>query len=345
MKKISVCVPTYKRPEMLRQLINSYLKQDYKNKELILCDDSPDDSTKNLVDDLGKASIKYYRNKTSLGFSRNLFKALGKATGDYLFIIGDDDVLLNETVLSDYVKIFNSESSVGFIYANQIQFSGNMNVDYIMNFTTRNKLLKMGKDAMENVLIRSIFIGGIGVRNSKDLLALYPSKKILHPQVEFIGNIINRSDAYLLAKNHVGFRAHGGQIIFSALKDKKVRQAGDHMTIELLNIFKKINKKYLLNMRPEFLERQLIELQIIMLFKEKIILGSKNMEKSYRNFCAVSSEARNSMKFKLAFFTAKILPSTVASFSRLVIMKSISYLNKSKFNQYRDKLFFMTSNT
>src|SRR5882757_3279723 len=123
MHKISLCVPTYNRPETLKQLIHSFLKQDYRDKELIISDDTPNDSVEKLIKTYKNKSIKYFHNSPGLGFSQNLFKAIDHATGDYLIILGDDDVLLHKHVLSDYVKVFEEKPSVGFIYSNQVQFS------------------------------------------------------------------------------------------------------------------------------------------------------------------------------------------------------------------------------
>ena len=94
--KISLCVPTYNRPETLSQLINSFLKQDYPNKELVISDDTPNDSIYNLVKETNSNEIKYFRNNPGLGFSQNLLKAMERATGDYLILLGDDDILFTK---------------------------------------------------------------------------------------------------------------------------------------------------------------------------------------------------------------------------------------------------------
>ncbi len=343
MKKISLCVTGYKRPDTLKQLINSYLKQDYSNKELIISDNTPDDTVKKAVLSYENKSIKYFHNKINLGVARNILASMERATGDYLILLGDDDALLNTHVLSEYVKTFDSHPKVGFIYSNMIQFSNDLKVQYIINFTNKNKLFKKGESAMNNILIRSIFIGGIGIRNIKSQFKFYPTKKMLHPQVEFIGNIINNYDAFLLAKNNIAFRSHEDQIIFRALKDKQERQGGAHMTVEIPEVFELLTKKYKLNLNTDLIVKQLIDLQTVMMLKEKSILGNELMEENYKKFSSQFNVVRNSKKFKLYFILAKIIPGEFIKIIRLLTLNLIPFTNKTKYKEFEEKLKFMLS--
>ncbi len=344
MKKISLCIPSYNRPETLLQLIHSYQKQDYPNKELIISDDTQNDSIRLLVQKINDKSIKYFHNDPNLGFSRNLLKSMEHATGDYLLLLGDDDILFTSTVLSDYVDVFTKNPTVGFVYSNQIQFSDKLDIEYIITFLKHNKVYKKGKDAMEHMWIRSIFIGGIGVRNVKNLSSLYPSKKILHPQVEFIGNIINEYDSYLLANHHIGFRSHDDQIIFRALRNKKIRQEGNHMTVELYDIFNYLNKKYTLGMNFDFAAKQLIGQQVIMMFKEKSNLGLKEMKKNYDKFCELSQVARDSSTLKVAYVLSFLLPGFSIVIIRGIAIKLLSFRSKELFREYKRQLLSIISN-
>ncbi|HWY12001.1 MAG TPA: glycosyltransferase, partial [Bacteroidia bacterium] len=48
--KVSICIPTYMQIIYLQKTLDSILKQDYTNFELVVTDDSPDESVKNLLD-------------------------------------------------------------------------------------------------------------------------------------------------------------------------------------------------------------------------------------------------------------------------------------------------------
>lgn len=338
MKKISVCVPTYNRPDTLLQLITSFNRQDYPNKELVLSDDSPSDVIKNLVEELNNNDIRYFHNLPGLGFSSNLRKTIERAKGNYIILLGDDDILLDSSALSSYITAFDKNPTVNFIYSNMVQFDNDMKVESVITFASKDRLFKKGKSAMENIWIRSIFIGGIGIRNIDNITKFYPLKKILHPQVEFIGNIINEADAYLLAKQNIGFRSHNDQIIFRALKNKKIRQEGNHMTVELFEIFTFLKKKYNLSMNFDFAAKELVNQQVVMMFKEKSNLGIHAMQNNYRKFCELSSFAKNSTKLKIGYLSALILPSFSITFLRKMVIAILRMKNKSQYKKYERKI-------
>ncbi|MBX9265140.1 glycosyltransferase, partial [Klebsiella pneumoniae] len=61
-KLVSVYIPTCNRLEMLKRAIQSVLLQDYKNIEILICDDSSTDGTADYVNELiaeGK-NIRYF---------------------------------------------------------------------------------------------------------------------------------------------------------------------------------------------------------------------------------------------------------------------------------------------
>jgi glycosyltransferase involved in cell wall biosynthesis len=98
---ISICIPTFRRPELLLEAVNSCLQQTYPNIQIIICDDSPDDNSENIIKGLGSPrKIKYFRNSPSLGQARNVNKLFEYAEGEYLVLLHDDDLLLPNAVKS-----------------------------------------------------------------------------------------------------------------------------------------------------------------------------------------------------------------------------------------------------
>lgn len=97
---ISICIPTYHRPELLRQAIESCLNQSYPNIEIIISDDSQDRQSEKLCCLLMEAghSIRYYRNSPSLGQAGNVNRLFDLAQGDRLVLLHDDDLLLPDAI-------------------------------------------------------------------------------------------------------------------------------------------------------------------------------------------------------------------------------------------------------
>lgn len=96
---ISICIPTYQRPELLRQAIASCLAQTYEPIEIIVCDDSKDDASADVIHQLNRPDrIRYYRNQPSLGQAGNVNRLFDLAQGDQLVLLHDDDLLLPDAV-------------------------------------------------------------------------------------------------------------------------------------------------------------------------------------------------------------------------------------------------------
>ena len=89
---VSICIPTYKQITYLKKCIESVLKQDFEDYELIITDDSPDDSIKNfLKDSLKNKAYFYKRNNPALGSPENWNSALRLAKGKYIKLMHHDD--------------------------------------------------------------------------------------------------------------------------------------------------------------------------------------------------------------------------------------------------------------
>jgi len=95
---VSVCIPTYQRPELLHEAIASCLAQTYSDIEIIVCDDSKDDASEQMVKGLNEEKIRYYRNQPSLGQAENVNRLFDLARGDRLVLLHDDDLLLPDAI-------------------------------------------------------------------------------------------------------------------------------------------------------------------------------------------------------------------------------------------------------
>ena len=60
---ISICIPTYKNVDYLQRLLQSVIIQTFKDYEIVITDNSPDNSVEQLVTEWkSKLSIRYYKN-------------------------------------------------------------------------------------------------------------------------------------------------------------------------------------------------------------------------------------------------------------------------------------------
>jgi len=89
---ISICIPTYKRADLLKKLLDSIKIQTFKDFEIIINDNSPDKTVEDLVNSYVNAlPISYERNQPAGSAGENSIKVMQRANADWIKIMHDDD--------------------------------------------------------------------------------------------------------------------------------------------------------------------------------------------------------------------------------------------------------------
>ena len=114
--KVSICLPTYNSGGFLPQAIDSILNQTFKNFEIVIVDDDSTDNTPKIINRYLQKDkrIKYFQNEQNLGIFRNWNKCLEYATGDYITMFAQDDVMLPRN-LETKVKILDENPNLGLV--------------------------------------------------------------------------------------------------------------------------------------------------------------------------------------------------------------------------------------
>lgn len=119
MMKISICIPQYNRIPYLLKSLQTISGQEYDNIEVVISDDFSSDDTESRIQDLApgyKYPLIYSRNTSNLGYDRNYRKAIELASGDYCFVLGNDDTLYAPDTITKLVKFLmdNDLPEIGF---------------------------------------------------------------------------------------------------------------------------------------------------------------------------------------------------------------------------------------
>lgn len=91
---VSVGLPVYNRPGLLRRALKSLTQQSYTNLEIIVSDDcSPGEETQNVIRAFmeKESRIRYYRQEKNIGAYINHRFVVEKAKGEYFFWASEDD--------------------------------------------------------------------------------------------------------------------------------------------------------------------------------------------------------------------------------------------------------------
>lgn len=130
--KISIIIPTYNRPDLLKVCIKSCLSQTLSPYEIIIGDDSSNDESKEIVEQIieenKSAKISYFKNVPPKKQIGNVNFLIDKAEGDYVTLIHDDDYLL-DNCLSDLSKPLLNDSSIDASFGKQYLIDMNDHID------------------------------------------------------------------------------------------------------------------------------------------------------------------------------------------------------------------------
>jgi glycosyltransferase involved in cell wall biosynthesis len=113
--KVSIMIPTYNQEQYILDSISSALNQDYENIEVVISDDNSTDNTYEIIQNLLIDNrVKYFKNKTNIGRSKNYNRTLfNYTTGDWVVNLDGDDYFTDNKFISRAMRqILSSESNV-----------------------------------------------------------------------------------------------------------------------------------------------------------------------------------------------------------------------------------------
>lgn len=193
--KLSILIPTYNRSKdlgyNLKQLV-AYILNDKLESSVCLCvsDNASTDSTEEIVSEymsLG-VSIKYYRQKQNVGYSRNVLSILSKATTEWVMLLGDDDYLEPWYIKECLIRIA-VYPNLGCIIPNYRDYN-TITKEYgsLREENCKTEYYTAGFDACLNNIWRAHQLSGLCFRRA-NVVEEYHMRQMnnLYPQMFFVG--------------------------------------------------------------------------------------------------------------------------------------------------------------
>ena len=219
--KISICIPTFQRVNFLKRLLDSISVQSFKDFEVIVTDDSPEDDVRKLSQEYeNKFSLRYFKNVVPLGTPANWNQAIRHARGEWIKLMHDDDWFSS----SESLEIFSQYTSAD----SKFIFSG-----YTRVYTDEKKLpqtLIADSSVYEsiqkepNLLFVNNWIGPPSVtlvhRSVKDI---YDEKLKWRVDIDFYMRLLENGEKFVYI-NHslINIGMSGLQVTQSSINDPKV---------------------------------------------------------------------------------------------------------------------------
>lgn len=121
--KFSIVMPTYNGVNLVGNVLDSVFSQGFQDYEIIVSNDSPFDNAqmKEKLDSYNDPRIRFFGNKENMGYPLNLRQAVSKANNEILFLLAQDDILL-ENALQKTHDAFFLDDNIGAITRPYYQF-------------------------------------------------------------------------------------------------------------------------------------------------------------------------------------------------------------------------------
>ena len=93
--KLSLCIPTYNRARHLAETLDNVIAQATDEVEIVVSDNASPDDTAEIVHtrQAGFPRLIYFRQTENLGADRNYLQSVALASGEWCWLLGDDDLL------------------------------------------------------------------------------------------------------------------------------------------------------------------------------------------------------------------------------------------------------------
>lgn len=130
---ISICIPTYNRASRLVNCLHSIRLNRSLNEvdyEVCVSDNGSSDHTSAVVHAAAQGlNIRYFRHPENVGRVLNYLKVVDMAEGEFIWLLGDDDLLVPDALLT-VSALLHEHQDVDFFYVN----SFNLSTEYVMSF-------------------------------------------------------------------------------------------------------------------------------------------------------------------------------------------------------------------
>lgn len=112
--KLDILIPTYNGGKYIIPTLKSILSQNFVDFNIIICDDASTDNTIKVIKTIKDKRIKIFSHKLNVGYSKNLERCRQKSTAEFIYLMGQDDIL-GENALLNTVNAFIKFPQVGAV--------------------------------------------------------------------------------------------------------------------------------------------------------------------------------------------------------------------------------------
>lgn len=198
---LTICIPTYNRPEKVRQRIIELLPQLSEFVKILIIDNASVEPVVDIVGDLitGIDKVEVVRNKYNIGMSANIARCIEYADTDWLWILGDDDLVTSSAIDRITADIAAADEDVCCLkYSSYCNENSHDEVLNIKEFLSQKA---MGFDYVSNIFLISSSI--IKIKNISTLDKMMDTINSMVPHVVLIFKLLINGGRISFIKNKI----------------------------------------------------------------------------------------------------------------------------------------------
>lgn len=170
-KKLSIIIPHYHTPEILRLCLDALLKKLIVlsgRYEIIVSDGETD---KNVIDGLKKIypEILFIENSENVGFSKLVNLGIEKSSGKYIFVINADIIIEREGDILDMIEYLDDDDDIGVVAPRLFNVDGSVQQTYFRNydlFTIAARRTFFGRTFLGKKILDKFYYRGLRIDDS-----------------------------------------------------------------------------------------------------------------------------------------------------------------------------------
>lgn len=240
--KFSICIPAYNRAQFLAPLLDSVFSQDYRDFDVIICEDYSREradiaATASRYRERYPGILRYYENETNLGYDANIRNLVEKATGEFCFFMGNDDVMCPGAV-SGVAEVLSRHQNIGVVLKSYAWFDNEpKNTNQEVRYFSEERRFAAGPEAIKTCFRRSGVISGYVV--DRDCALAVATSKFdgsLYYQKYLTANVLANKDAVFIPKVLVLCRGTEPYEFGNSASEKRKHTPGQITTITRLTM-------------------------------------------------------------------------------------------------------------
>jgi len=165
---VSICIPSYNRPEELYRLLKS-IDCKAEGVEVLVCEDKAPkrDKVRAAVERFKTETdlyVKYVENEVNCGYDRNLRECIKNADGKWMIYMGDDDMFVPDQ-LDKYIEFLKEQegSDVSYVLRSYRALHNDGSMEEYKYYSD-NKFFDAGFETYEELYRKSVFISGFAFK-------------------------------------------------------------------------------------------------------------------------------------------------------------------------------------